>query len=57
MGLPSRLLANGNSTTVQRLANVIMTSAMPSYPGVALDVMTGNITLHYGLRRTLQKRR
>ena len=30
---------------VQRLANVLITGAMPSTPGVALDVITGNIPI------------
>ena len=30
---------------VQRLANVIITGAMPSIPGVALEVITGNIPI------------
>ena len=30
---------------VQRLANVLITGAMPSSPGVALDVITGNIPI------------
>ena len=30
---------------VQRLANVLITGAMPSTPGAALDVITGNIRI------------
>ena len=30
---------------VQRLANVLITGTMPSTPGVALDVITGNILI------------
>ena len=30
---------------VQRLANILITGAMPSTPGLSLDVITGNITL------------
>ena len=35
------MLLNG----VQRLANVLTTGAMPSTPGVAIDVITGNIPI------------
>ena len=41
---------------VQRLANILITGAMPSTPGVALDVITGNIPLPLWLEEESAKR-
>ena len=40
---------------VQRLANVLITGAMPSTPGVALDVITGNIPIKLWLEEEAAK--
>ena len=40
---------------VQRLANVLITGAMPSTPGAALDVITGNIPITYWLEEEAAK--
>ena len=47
----NRQLLNG----VQRLANVLITGAMPSTPGVALDVITGNIPITLWLEEEAAK--
>ena len=53
LGYGANIWLNGTRTQhnekllngVQRLANVLITGAMPSTPGVALDVITGNIPI------------
>ena len=40
---------------VQRLANVLITGAMPSTPGVALDKITGIIPIKLWLKETAAK--
>ena len=40
---------------VQRLANVLITGAMPSTPGAELDVIMGNIPIPYWLEEAAAK--